>query len=268
MAVSMDHRSGKLEIVDPNNRWIVDVSDGEAGEISDDRLFEYGSKVLVEYQREEEWGRIRIWKMGHPPMLLKDFACEFRNLCLEKVDERFIVACKFGPNFETLYFISTETAEGFTDLSVMNCEWQYDRGLLFQYRGDGILRILDVASGTHFNDVCMPFRKEDDQIVGLLDTWATSNSKFVVIGWKHSEELSGMWSHLSVFDLDAIKKPKSNPDCCLLYTLDFQFDIEKFVMDENLIACSGWRTNGKRYVTILNFANFDFLKRKSFEKQS
>ena len=84
-------------------------------------------------------------------------------------------------------------------------------------------------------------------------------TKFPVIGWKYSEELSGMWSHLSVYDLDAIKKPKSNSDCCLLYTFKFQFDIEKFVMDENLIACNGCHTNGERYVTILNFANFGFL---------
>ena len=259
MAVSIDHGSGKLEIVEPNNRWIVDVLDGEAVEISDDQQFEYGIKVLVEYRCEEDGGRIRIWKIGHPPMLLKDFTCEFGDFCVEKVDERFIVACKPDTKFETLYFISTETTEEFTSLSVMNCEWQYDRGLLFQYRGNGILRILDVDSGTHFNDVPMPFRKEDERIVGFFDTWASSNSKFLVIGWKYSEELSGMWSHLSVYDLDAIKKPKSNSDCCLLYTFKFQFDIEKFVMDENLIACNGCHTNGERYVTILNFANFGFL---------
>ena len=149
-------------------------------------------------------------------------------------------------------------------ISSLNMEWQYDRGLLFQYRGNGILRILDVDSGTHFNDVPMPFRKEDERIVGFFDNWASSNSKFLVIGWKYSEELSGMWSHLSVYDLDAIKKAKSTSDCCLLYTFKFQFDIEKFVMDENLIAFNGCHTNGERYVTILNFANFGFLTRKSF----
>ena len=42
MAVSIDHGSRKLEIVDPNNRWIVNVLDGEAVEISDDQQFEYG----------------------------------------------------------------------------------------------------------------------------------------------------------------------------------------------------------------------------------
>ena len=30
MAISIDHGPGKLEIVDPNNRWIVDGLDEEA----------------------------------------------------------------------------------------------------------------------------------------------------------------------------------------------------------------------------------------------
>ena len=99
MAVSIDHGSGNLEIVDPNNRWIVDLSDGEAGEISDDlddRLFEYGSKVLVEYQCDEDWGRIRIWKIGHPPMLLRDFTCDFGDLCVEKVEVHFAVSIHYA----------------------------------------------------------------------------------------------------------------------------------------------------------------------------
>jgi len=293
MAVMIDHASGKLEVADPDNRWVVNVLNEEAGETGDDldeRSFLYGSNVLVEQRSEGGSERIRIWKMGHPPILLQDFTSEFPDCCTFKVDEQFIVIgqCYRWWESETLYFYSTETLEVFTSLSAkkyrraydrgmlfqsrvngivrtpdvaagsfnqQNCKWQYDRGLLFQSRGNGIVRILDVASGTHFNDVRMPFRKEDGGSVQLLDLWAASNSKFVVIGWKHSEKSSTELFHFSVYDLDAIKNPNSSSDCHLLYTLKFRVDVEQFVINENVIAFSGEHRNGKRYMTILNFAN-------------
>lgn len=53
-----------------------------------------------------------------------------------------------------LYFISTETLEVFQRMSVMcNCKYEYDRGLLLQSSGNGLARILVVASGTYFNVV-------------------------------------------------------------------------------------------------------------------
>ena len=305
MAVMIDHDSGKLEIADPDNHWVVKVLDEEAGERGDDlddRSFAYGSNVLVEHRWEGDSERIRIWKVGHAPMLLKDLTFEFRERCTINVDERFIVVgqsfieCKFG----TLYFYSTETLEVFTSLSAMdcqraydrgrslqsrvngnlrtsdvgagsfnpqNCKWQYSRGLLFQSLGNGIVRILDVASGTHFNDVRMPFRKEDGRSVQLLHTWAASNSKFVVIGWKHSEKSSTELFHLSVYDLDAVKNPNSTSDCHLLYTLKFRVGVETFVINENVIAFCGEHKNGKRYVTILNFANVRRSRKIVFPEQ-
>jgi hypothetical protein len=110
------------------------------------------------------------------------------------------------------------------------------------------------------------FRKEDGQSVQLLDKWAFSNSNFLVIGWKHSEKSSTEFSHLSVYDLDAIKNPNSSSDCHLLYTLKFQLDVEKFVMNENVIVFNGKHSNGKRYVTILNFANVRCSKQIIFPK--
>ena len=300
MAVMIDHDSGKLEIADPDNRWVVKVLDEEAGERGDDlddRSFAYGSNVLVEHRWEGDSERIRIWKVGHAPMLLKDLTFEFRERCTINVDERFIVVgqsfieCKFG----TLYFYSTETLEVFTSLSAMdyqraydrgrsfqtrvngnlrtsdvgagsfnpqNCKWQYSRGLLFQSLGNGIVRILDVASGTHFNDVRMPFRKEDGRSVQFLDTWASSNSTCVVIGWKYST-MCGMYSHLSVYDLEAVKKANSDPGSRLLYTLQFQFDMQKFAMDDFRLAFNGNDGKNNRYVTVLKFANFGFVERKT-----
>ena len=227
-----DRGSGYVEIVDPQNHWVVNVWDGlDEGE-KKYFDFKFGSKLLVTYdgRKDADKERIRIWKMGNPPVFLHDRIYKFRNLQLEKVDERFIVL----RNFETLYFISTETFEEFRTLSLRYPQWHYDRGLLFQSYDDdpyNIIRTYDVASGTFFNDIrkrlCRPrFR--------LLNRLASSNSRFMVIGWQHDTR-----SHLNFYDLEAMKNPSTDGRCYLLYTLQFQFELRTFVMDEKRIAFNG-----------------------------
>jgi len=201
--------------------------------------------------------------MGNPPTLLNDRTCEDRNLKIIKLDEQFIVASQ--ANQEALYFISTETLEVFKCLSGINYDnsCAYDRGLLFQCHDDWIIRILDVTSGTYFNDVRIPFQSKDNKFIKLLDTWACSNSTVMVIGWKGSKPNQRRVSNLSVYDLEAVKKPNSDPGRYLLYTLQFQLDIDKFVMNESEIAVIGKDGKGDRSVTVLKFANFSFAEPKS-----
>ena len=96
---------------------------------------EFGSKLLVTSNSEPSLNnpyyymeRMRIWKMGNPPVLLHDHTCKFRNLYLVKVDEQFMVLC----NFTTLYFISTETLDDVQSFTVLSGnEIRYQRGLFF-----------------------------------------------------------------------------------------------------------------------------------------
>jgi hypothetical protein len=163
------------------NCWVVSLWDGLAEGEKKNFEFKFGSKLLVTYFRCDgsDRKRIRIWKMGIPPVLIHDRICKFRNLRLVKVDERFIVL----RSIKTFYFISTETFEEIQTLR-HDYNWDYNRGLLFQLYGDTgnekIIHILDVASGTFFSDVCLPFRNETRQSVRLMYHWASSNSKFIV----------------------------------------------------------------------------------------
>jgi hypothetical protein len=66
---------------------------------------------------------------------------------------------------------------------------------------------------------------------------------------------------LSVYDLEAVKKPNAGPGSHLLYTLQFKFDIHSFVVNESEIAFCG---DGSPWcVTVLKFANFSFAEQKS-----
>ena len=258
-----DRTSSVIEVRDPKNQWKVNAGN-EAERGYDNRQIAFGSGRLVEYSRLYSNGteRMRMWKMGNQPTLLHDRTFEGRNLKILKVDEQFIVAIEDSVEYgsDVVYFFSTETLEIFTSLGLKDCRWEYHRGLFFQYRGDGI-QILDVATGTFFNDVHMFFRKDRKIFIYLLDTWARSNSNVVVIGW-------GYWnkerlSCLSVYDLEAVKKRNSDPCSHLLYTLQFKFNIPSFVMDETRIALIGYDAKYKKSVTVLIFANFAFDERKT-----
>ena len=245
---------------DPKNQWTVNVGDAEENGYGY-RQITFGSGRLVEYTRSQNGGteRLRIWKMRNQPTLLHERTFKDRNLEIYKVDEQFIVAkCKNCVDYrsEVLYFFSTETLELLIKLDMDHCIWEYDRGLFFQRdRFNAIVRILDVTTGTVFNDVHMNFRKD------TMWSWVCSNSNVVVIGWKYQNKK--MSSYLSVYDLEAVKKPNSDPGTHLLYTLQFKLDIHIFVMSETEIAINGEDYLHKKSVTILKFANFAFDERKT-----
>ena len=231
----------------------------------------FGSRLLVEYtQYNNGTERMRMWKMGYPPTLSNDRTFEDRNLQILEVDEQFIVAMaynRWSTNYPdkayTFYFFSAETLDEFTSLSVHNLEWKYDRGLFFQFCRNGIIRVLDVASGKYYNDVHLPFPSSL-----LIYNWTCSNSNVVVIGWKYRNK-EMLLTCLSVYDLEALKKRNSDPCSHLLYTLQFKFDIHSFVMDETRIALIGIHyksklgTDWKQSMMVLNFANF--AERKSVD---
>jgi F-box-like len=266
-----DVDSGTLEIVDPDNRWVVNVVNEFSVDCMSPGCYNviFGNKLLVYHNfcDLDNLEQISVWKIGNPPILLNYRINRDRELEILIVDERFIVASQFDDSytskFVTLHFTCPETLKKHRSLSlVRNCGYTYNRGTFFQHRVKGIIRILDVATGKHFNDVRMPFREEDKRIITFSSTWASSNSNVIVIGWKYSTKF-GTCSHLSVYDLEAVKKPNSDPGCHLLYTLQFQFDIDRFVMDETRLAFMGNDGKNNRSVTVLKFVNFNFYERKS-----
>ena len=275
----------KIEIVNPKNRWVVNALDGLAEGFDaldwismgfESSKAEFGSKLLVTSNSEPSLNnpyyymeRMRIWKMGNPPVLLQDRTLLVDLMRVVKVDDRFIVRYEENNNRFTLCFISTETLEEFGawSLKSYDCKWHYDRGLLFQFnfeRKDNLIRILDVTTG-FFNDVRLPVRNETMRSVEFMDPWASSNSRLIVIGWRYSTTV-GKFSNFSFYDLEDAKKPSSDCRCYPLYTLQFQFNVWRFVMDESLIAFYGHGDNGE-FVKVLNFTNFGPVERKTSDLQ-
>ena len=175
-------------ICNPKFNWNIDDQheDFIAGTIS------YGSGLLVgESLLGNREQRVEVWKICNPPILLRTRKCGLGHLYIWEVDERFFVAHRqlreFNPEKAvTWFFISTETLEVFTSVSAMNyecnlyeSEWDeramnfkcvYDQDLLFQYRGNGEVRILDVASGNYINTMRIPFRSKDKKFIKLTSS--------------------------------------------------------------------------------------------------
>ena len=83
----------------------------------------------------------------------------------------------------------------------------------------------------------------------------------MAIGWIYlNKKTSTTVSHLSVYDLEAVKKPNSDSGSHLLFTLQFQFIMQSFVMNEGQIVFNGTDGKNNRFVTVLNFANFGVRK--------
>ena len=157
-----------VNISNPKFNWTIKIEDGDDEGFSVGEICSGSGLIVCESHSRNRGTRIEVWKMGNPPTLLRTRTCENRNLSIWKVDERFILAviCLREFNHEkaiTFFFISTETLEVLTSLSAMNYEcnlyerWGiissdiqstlmkfrcvYDQGLLFQYRGNGLVRI-------------------------------------------------------------------------------------------------------------------------------
>ena len=272
------HRTfGNLEIANRKTRCVVNVWDGLDEEEKKSLCYKFGSKLLVTYcyfQGSDSKGiRIRIWKIENPPVLVHDRLCKYDELV--KMDDQFIVFSSAG----TSCFISAENFEEFRTVTWRDyCREKYDRGLLFRSTypddGSGIIRIFDVTSGTFFNDVRLPIRNNTRQSVELMTYWASSNSRFVVIGWTTSSSGIFKFSNLSFYDLEAVKKPSSDRSC-YLYTLQIQcpnsileFDEYKhlrFLMDESRIVFNGIHGDEENNVTVLDFADFNEPKTSDSE---
>jgi hypothetical protein len=255
-------------------------------------LFCYSTSSTDQAQQQQqqqpnqvEQERLRVWQMDRPqeldskmeekPTLIHDRSRESLHLNIEGADANFIMTAGHSgrAGFSTLYFTShfTDALIDVRALTVFNCQaYRYDRGLLFQNRGLGIVSILDVASGVHFNDVRLPLERESDRsLVSMLRVWAASNENVIVIGWQYvSLKTQRLKSILSVYSREEVEtvhlqqqqQQQQRQPIYPLYNLRLSkdMDIADLEMDETRLAVIGVKRGGRKYgmriVFVLNFA--------------
>ena len=63
---------------------------------------------------------------------------------------------------------------------------------------------------------------------------------------------------MNIYDLEAVKNPKSTEDEPLVHTLAVEFDFDKILMDETAIICEN-----EKEIRILDFGSFECFRDKA-----
>ncbi len=273
-----ENRSGlvTVEIHQPGTDCILNLSSQEAdGYIYHPTRFTGKQFICYSSCGGGDQGRLRIWTLENSQLILThDHTRDgCRKLKMLDVDEKFLMASDLLQSNEepgkTFRFFDPETFEPVRAFSVLaNVSCKYQRGLLFEHRVDaGTYRVLDVASGTHFNSAMLsPLRKEGEVafIKGFICT-ISFNSSVIVISSVSESRSPDMQSHpflthFSVYDLEVVKNGKHDSCCSPLYILQFPLLTTDWEMDETRLAVMGtygpdFTYLGNRLVIVLNFSS-------------
>jgi hypothetical protein len=278
MGSNLGRRTVKISIREPGIHCAVNVPCVGLARESFYHPFSFNGKHLCCYSRSvsvAHQGRLRVWALdrGNNELTLKHdhIRQDLRNLQVESLDENFVLAVsETGAQIKTLHFFKTTTFERVRVLTVSASSLtKYVRGMLFERRDTGDWGVLDVASGTRFNDLKSPIGAEDQPFVLMgFGGFITLNSSVIVIGWQYRDGMDSdslFITNFTVFDMEAVKNvgPQLPTHCCCccfpLYTMRFPLFMSDWDMDETKLAFVGtWGPEigrcGNRLVIVLNFS--------------
>jgi hypothetical protein len=130
---------------------------------------------------------------------------------------------------KTLQLLWQKTDDG-------NNNFLYGHGMLIvkqNYKSEeyGIIQVYDVTSGQCFREMRIMFPLNSGQLMGF-------NAMFMVVAESIREDSPDRSrSELKIYDLEAVKNPKSTEDELLVHTVALKSDIYRIFMDETLLIC-------------------------------
>ena len=169
---------------------------------------------------------LSVWTTDNPLSLshIKDVTIGDYNGSWRVDDEFIAVKTTSQENSrKTFNFISMKTFQVERSVSSRACHLKYDNGYLFLLN-EGLVRILDVASGTFLQDI----RMEPPSMPWKI----CANSNYVVIACSSSK--------LHVYDLNCLKETDSVPSHLLLTTIDLECHVTWMLINETRIVCQSY----------------------------
>jgi hypothetical protein len=212
------------------------------------KLFAFFSSFTVSMRR------LDVWRVDNASNWIRVKAMEipFNDYFYEwKVDEQFIHSI-FYPFSHPLLKKDSETTCHFYSTGVVHNSglersfsvakrFIYDHGLIF-FIHHGLIRILDVASGTYLNDIHVdPSRLKTTKYIKV-------NSKFVVMSTSYINE-----KNLHVYSLQALKNISPSDPLVTVIKLELEtFDVDDVLVDETQIVCL-MNEESKRAILVIDF---------------
>ena len=216
---------------------LIDVTTGDL--INEMKLnidaigFHIGGNLLVSVSKMAEYEHLlSVWRVENSLNLthIKDLTIGkyIPDACDDslQLDEQFIAVHVPSKHTDmTYYFLSLKTCEFQRSLTCYYETSYYDGGYLFLMNSEGLVRILDVASGTFLHDIRMELSSFEYII-------ARVNSNYVVIAI-----INKGFTTLYVYDLKCLKETDVAPTHLLLTTIELRRNVKRMAMNETRIVC-------------------------------
>jgi F-box-like len=223
-----------------------------------------GDQMAVLSQNDGQ-EKLSLWDVSDPSSVTRlksetyRLSMPFEYKSLMKMDEEFIFITPTRTEKTRFYFFWKKTLELHWQKRFdgdMSDNFSYGKGLLLIYvskRNDkseeyGLIQVYDVKSRKCLREISITAKRvfeEFDHKVGF-------NSKFIVVAQRNEYDKP---YKMNIYDLEAVKDPKSTEDELLVHTLSVEFPFKRISMDETVIICEN-----REKIRILDFGSFDCFR--------
>jgi F-box-like len=180
-----------------------------------------------------------------------------------KMDDKFIVVLAFQYKTSNFCFFSKKTLALHWQKTVkdeMKHNFAYGKGLLLLYVSKqnvnceeyGLIQVYDVTSKTCFHEVRITAKYDYDK----LEHRVGFNSKFMVVF--ENPRHHRLRNKMNIYDLEAMKNPKSSADDLLVHSVAVDFNDDKFAVTETEIFIQG-----REEIRILDFSSFNVFQNEA-----
>jgi hypothetical protein len=222
--------------------------------------------AVISLTAEQE--KLSLWDVLDP-LRVTHLKSQFSNIGLKlgfgfsmKMDEEFICISVVHENTARFYFFSKET---------LDLHWQktldgyvvdnltYGKGLLLLYvamlneksEEYGVIQVYDVTSRNCFREISIRAKDSFEEFRHNIGF----NSKFMVVTERSENEHP---YEMNIYDLEAIKNPKSTVDELLFHFVAVDFIVDRIVVTETEIFCE----NGDN-IRRLDFGSFECFRNEA-----
>jgi hypothetical protein len=166
-----------------------------------------------------------------------------------KMDGNTIAIFTFQNEASRFFFFSKRTLQLYWEKTVdrdIQDNFLYGHGLFIikkNYKTEeyGIIQVYDITSGQCLREMRIMIPRNSSQSIGF-------NAKFMVVAESNEE------SELKIYDLEALKNPKSTENDLLVHTVALNFEMFSMWMDETLLICAH-----PCHTFLLDFGSFELF---------
>jgi WD40 repeat protein len=256
-----------IKVVDINGQLISEIPELDEDELISWKLGSIclsGDEIAV-ISRTKGQEKLSLWDVSDPLKVtllnsqFSNFGLKFPYDFSMNMDEEFIFISFAHTETTRFYFFSKETLDLHWQKTVDGCmkdNFIFGMGFFLLYFSNnekseehGVIQVHDVESRKCFHEICIEFKCNLQEVRHKVDF----NSKFMAVAQMNEYQLQCV----NIYDLEAMKNPKSSADDLLVHSVTVQFDFDVIVVTETEIFCE------EKQIRILDFGSFECFRNEA-----